>query len=247
MIDRLIAGMPIENDVKLNKPIIRPMEFMHGVPPPLLQVLIRPAASVSVSGFSPGAVAQTDDGRVQYFGLKLRTLLAYSESVREDRIVAPEWFDQNRYDLSTLVPQGMGELRVSLMRQMIAATFQIQGRREMKPVNVYVLGNTPWSVGKLHVSDAKPSGGFLSHPGQFTGIATPISRLIQALGRELGGTEIIDETSLRDAYDFDLSWQSGVFESLQVALHDQLGMRLARQTRNREFFVVVAATEPKTF
>jgi uncharacterized protein (TIGR03435 family) len=247
MIDRLIAGMPIEDDVKLNRLIILPMEFKHGVPPPLLQFLIRPAASVSVSGFSPGAVAQTDDGRVQYFGMKLRTLLAYTESVREDRIIAPEWFDQDRYDVSTLVPKGMDELRGSLMRQMIAATFQLQTRRETKPVSVYVLNNAPGLSGKLHVSNAKPSEGFLSHPGQFTGVATPVSRLIHALGRELGGTEVIDDTGLSGIYDFDLSWRKGDLESLQVALHDQLGMTLVRQTRNREFFVVVAAAEPKTF
>lgn len=247
MIDRLIAGTPIEADAQLNKPVILPMEFAHGVPPPLLQILIRPAASVAASGFSPGAVAQMADGRVQYFGMHLRTLLAYAESAREDRIVAPDWFDQNRYDLSTLVPKGMEELRSSVMRQMLAATFQLQTRREIKPASVYVLTKLPGVEGKLQVSDAKPSEGFLSHPGQFTGVATRISRLIHVLSRELGGIEIIDETGLKGIYDFNLSWRQGNSESLLGALHDQLGTRLIRHMRNREFIVVIAATEPKTF
>gem|GEM_PF-3169301 len=50
------------------------------------------------------------------------------------------------------------------------------------------------------------------------------SGLIQALGRELGGVEIIDDTGLNGLYDFDLSWRAGNLASLQVALHDQLGM-----------------------
>ncbi len=247
LIDRLIAGKVIQNDTNLNKPTILPMEFVHGAPPPLLQVLIRPAASVSVSGFSPGAVAQTDDGRTQYFGMKLRTLLAHAENVREDRMVAPTWFDQNRYDLSTVVPQGRDELRSSLIRQMLAATFQLQSHREMKPVSVYVLSNTSGNSGKLHLSTAKSSGGFLSNPGQFTGIATPITRLIHILEGQLGRVEIINETGLDGLYDFELSWRDGNPESLKNALYAQLGLTLARETRDRQFVVVVAATEPKTW
>jgi uncharacterized protein (TIGR03435 family) len=247
LIERLIAGQSIPEASKLNKPIILPMEFRRGAPPPLLQVLIRPAANVTVSGFSPGAVAQTDDGRTQFFGMKLRTLLAYTEEIREDRIVAPEWFDQSRYDLSTLVPKGRDELRSSLMRQTLAATFQMQTRWETKSVSLYVLTKTSAGVGKLHASNATRSERFQSHAGQFTGVATPLSGLIHALGRELGGVEIIDDTALTGPYDFDLAWRSGNLESLQGALHDQLGLTLARETRDRKFFVVVTAIEPETW
>ena len=247
LVNRLIAGKTIEDDPKLNKHIIAPMEFAPGAPPPLLQVLIRPAASVSVSGFSPGAVAQTDDGRAQYYGMNLRTLLARAENVREDRIVAPEWFDQNRYDLSILVPQGRDELRRSLMQQILAATFQLQIHRETRPVSVYVLSNKPGISAKLRPSNAKPSEGFLSQPGQFTGVATSISRLIQVLGRQLGGVEIIDDTHLTGVYDFDLAWRDYNLESLQAALHDNFGLTLSRETRDRDFVVVATAKQPRTW
>ena len=246
LIDRLIAGQPIDSP-DLNKPVIVPMEFTKGVPPPLLQVLIRPAATVAASGFSPGAVANTGDGRRQYYGVTLRTLLAYAEKIRTDRILAPEWFDQNRYDLSTLVPRGRDELRDSLMRQMLAATFEMKSRRETEPVEVYVLSNASRNSGQLHVSDHKPSAGFVSRAGQFTGSGTSVSRLVNVLSHQLGGVEVIDETGLTGRYDFDLSWKSGDLSSLTAALHDQLGLILARDTRQLEVLVVTTATEPRTW
>jgi uncharacterized protein (TIGR03435 family) len=248
MIERLIAGQPIKSDSTAGVPVTKPMELVQGVPPPLLQVLLRPAAPGSISGFAPGAVVRTDGGRIEYHGVTLRTLLFYTEKMREDRIVAPAWFDGSRYDLSTAVPQGAEyDLRLNLMQRTVAAAFQLKMQREMRSVSVYVLGGTPEAKDKMHVSSAKPSPGFRPHPGQFTGLATPVSRLAQVLGSEVDGVEVIDDTSLPVLYDFDLSWQKGDLKSLQTALHDQLGLDLTKETRDREFLVVLSAVEPKTW
>jgi uncharacterized protein (TIGR03435 family) len=133
------------------------------------------------------------------------------------------------------------------MRQTIAVAFQLKMQREMRPVSVYVLSGTHDAKAKMHVSSAKPSPGFLPHPGQFTGLATQVSRLTQKLGSELGGVEVVDDTGLTGLYDFDLSWQKGDLHSLETALHDQLGLNLAKETRNREFLVIVSSVEPKTW
>lgn len=248
VIDRLIAGQPIATDFRLKQPSTAPMELRNGVPPPLLQVLIRPAATSSVSGYAPGAVMRADGGRIEYFGVTLRTLLEYTEDLRDDRIIAPEWFDHSRYDASTAIPEGRSyDLRNALLQQMLTAAFQLKMHRETRPVSVFVLSGAPGVTGKMNESNAKPSQGFLSHPGQFTGVATSVSGLIHGLGRDLGGVEIVDETGLKGVYDFDLSWRKGDLESLRAALHDQLGLTLAKETRSREFLVVVMAVEPKTW
>lgn len=94
ILDRLLTGQPIKSDSTADQPATKPMEFMQGVPPPLLQVLLRPAAPASVSGFLPGAVVSTEGGRIEYHSVTLRTLLFYTEKMREDRIIAPSWFDK---------------------------------------------------------------------------------------------------------------------------------------------------------
>jgi uncharacterized protein (TIGR03435 family) len=247
-VDRLITGQPIKSDSTADARSTKPMEFVQGVPPPLLQVLLRPAASSSISGFASGAVVSADGGRVEYHGVTLRTLLFYTEKMREDRIVGPEWFDKNRYDFSTAVPQGSAyDLRIDLMRQTLETTFQLKMQREMRPTSVYVLSSVPGVTAKMHASGAEPSSGFRPHPGEFTGLATETSRLAAVLSSELNGIEVIDDTGLTGRYDFDLSWQKGDLKSLQNALRDQLGLTLTNETRNREFLVVISAVEPKTW
>ena len=83
--------------------------------------------------------------------------------------------------------------------------------------------------------------------GHFTGVATSISMLTAKFGRDVHGVEIVDDTGLVGLYDFDLSWRRGDIESLQAALHDQLGLTLEKEMRNREFLVVKTAVEPRTW
>lgn len=247
IIDRLISGQTIARDPRLNQhqPNIPPMELMQGAPPPLLQVLIRPASSASA--FAPGFEREADGGRIEYYGMTLRTLLIYTDKIREDRIIAPAWFDQNLYDVSIAVPQGRDDLRNRLLQQAIADTFDLKTQREMRPVNVYVLRCASCTPSTMRPSNAKPSKGFHLHPGQFTGVATSVSMLVATLGRDVGGVEIVNETGLTGLYNFDLSWRKGDLESLQSALRDQLGLTLVKEMRNREFLVVKTAVEPKTW
>ena len=222
------------------------MELKAGAPSPFLEVLIRPAAAAPVSGFSPGAIARSGDGRTQYFGMTLRRLLAYAEEVTEDRVRVPEWLTHARYDLEIAVPQGRDELRRSLMREALVTVFELHLRREKHTASVYVLSKDPNSPAKLVSSHAKAAERLVSQPGRLSAIAAPMPALIEALRRELGGPEIIDETELNGLYDLDLTWAGGA-EALQAGLAEQLGLTLARKTREREFIVVTAGEQPKTW
>lgn len=221
------------------------MELVKGAPPPLLQALIRPAASQATSRYAPGAVVGEAGGRIEYYGVNLKTLLYYADHVRGDRIIAPPWFDQNKYDASIAVPSGRGDLRDSLLDQTLTATFSLQIKRESRPTSVYVL--TRVGASKLHPSTAKASSGFSTHQGQFTGVATSIQRLVHLLSANLDDAEIIDETGLTDIYDFDLVWQKDDFDSLQESLRNQLGIAISKGIRDREFWVVTQAVEPTTW
>jgi uncharacterized protein (TIGR03435 family) len=224
-----------------------PMEFTKGVPPPLLQVLIRPASPPNISGYSPGAFVAAPDGRYEIYGISLETLLYYAEDekLRHDRLVAPSWFGMDRYDVSTVVPAGRSDLRTRLLLQAATDTFSLKMHREQRPAEVYVLSAA--GASKLKASSTKPSGGFKAHPGAFTGVSTSLERLSSVISRELNDAEVIDETGLTGNYDFDLSWKKDDVSSLTAALHDQLGLTLKKQTRNREFLVVDEASQPNTW
>jgi uncharacterized protein (TIGR03435 family) len=244
LIDDLIAGKSLATDVELKRPDDLPMELVKGAPPPLLQTLIRPAASPATSGYAPGAVVRSVGGRIEYYGVNLRTLLYYADHFRGDRIIAPPWFDQNVYDASIAVPSGRDDLRDSLLDEALTATFSLKMRRESRPTNVYVLSSI--GASKLHPSTAKTSPGFSPHPGQFTGVATSILRLTHLLSQNLDGAEVIDETGLNGFYDFDLVWQKGNPDSLQESLRNQLGLAIRKDVRDREYLVVSQAVEPTT-
>ncbi len=224
-----------------------PMEFRKGTPPPLLQVIIRPAAPSNLSGNAPGAFVAAANGRYEMYGIPLETLLYYAEDekLRHDRLVAPSWFGMDRYDVSTIVPAGRSDLRTKLLLQAATDTFSLKMHRELRPAEVYVLSAEGTS--KLRASTAKASGGFKAHPGEFTGVATSVERLSSVISHELNDTEVIDETDLAGDYDFDLSWKKDDVSSLVLALHDQLGLTLKKQTRNREFLVVDEASQPHTW
>jgi uncharacterized protein (TIGR03435 family) len=246
-LNRLLAGDPSNLDAQTSTPKITPMEFHRGVPTPLLQVLIRPAAAAAVSGFSPGAIADEDRGRSEFFGMSLKALLAMTEHVREDRIVAPDWAGTARYDVSSVVPEGREQVRSHLLAQMLRDTFELQTAKESKPVTVFVLRCTEDCANRMHPSSAKPSWGFLPRPGQFSGASTDMSRLIGVVEHAVNGIEVIDQTGLSGAYQVELSWQAGDVKSLQAALRQTLGLALTDETQSREFLVVTSATQPLTW
>lgn len=243
-LDRFLAGQPLGDAIERNQPVWPPLERQQGAPSPLLQVVIRPAAPPSVSGQVSGAYIDAGQGRFEEYAVTIRRMLSEKESMREDRIVLPTWAETPRYDVSTVVPQGLGAIRNDLVVNMLTATFQMKSHREMRPTSVYVLSRAQDAALKVRASSAKPSIGFLSGPGQFTGLATTIAQMIQRL--DTSGLEVLDDTNLTGVYDFKLSWNKGDMESQAAALHDQLGLDLKRETRPREFLVIDSAVEPKT-
>lgn len=247
LVQELMDGKTMKVDERLNAPVAKPMELVAGVPPPLLQVLIRPAAPPSMSGFAPGAVIKSEGGRYEYYGLPLRTILYYTEGVDGDRIVGPAMLDEGRYDLSVAVPEGQSKLRKSLMQQMVNATFQLKMHREQRTVPVWVLSATPAAAKKIVVSKAAPSPGFRPNKGEIAGSATTMDVLGSRLKREVGDVEVIDETGMKEPYDFDLNWKSGDTAALVIALRDQLGLKFEQATRPREFLVIDSAVQPMTW
>ena len=243
LIDELIAGKALVKTVVAIKPAAASINSNKGTPPALLQCLIRPAAPAAISGYSPGAVFGKEGGEIAYYGVTAGTLLHYAKNIRFDRMVAPQWFNQNLYDASITVPAGREDLRNLLLEQTLTAAFSLKIKTESRPVSVYVLNG---NGNRMHVSSAAPSRGFHPHPGQLSGVATPMGAVIATVERAVGGVEVVDETGLGGYYNFDLHWENGNVDSLRTSLHDQLGLTLTKEIRQRDFLIIENAVQPTT-
>ena len=109
-----------------------------GVPSPLIQVLIRPAAPVQVSGYSPGGIVNKN-GRYEVYGNTLRQILSDAYQVPGNRVDAPEWCSNARYDFTIVTPQHEGALRWPLLQQVLAAAFKLKLHMQLKETPVYIL------------------------------------------------------------------------------------------------------------
>jgi uncharacterized protein (TIGR03435 family) len=215
-------------------------------PPPLLQVLIRPAAPVAVSRMSPGGVTEKE-GRYDSYGATLRGILSEAYQVPETRIDAPEWCSKASYDFSVVTPQHEEALRWQLVKQALEAAFHLKLHEEMKETPVYVLRKAEGQEPKLRLATTKgkssrwtPGKGEVEAMGASVGTVTHVAQFVL-------GDEVLDETGLTDRYDFDLKWDGKQPNSIIAAIRDQLGLELAIEHRKLDHLVVDSIEETRTW
>ena len=239
----LLDGAPLHFSEVLPGP---PMGSEPGAPAPLLQVMIRPAAPVAVSGTSPG-LALDQNGRHEEYGVTLRSLLSEIYDIPEDLIDAPEWCSRSRYDLSIVTPQHQEALRGPLLAQTVDAIFQLKVHRETKPTRVYVLSRLDALEPKLRATNSKKKTAYwIRDKGKAQLIDASVESIVH-IAQFVLGAQIVDETGLTGRYDFDLSYDPSHPETLAQTVRDQLGLNLVEGQRNLVEFIVDSVTEPKTW
>jgi uncharacterized protein (TIGR03435 family) len=227
-------------------PVLPTLGTESGAPDPLVQVLIRPAAPVEISGSSPGWRESTS-GRYEAFGTTLRDILADVYDFPVSRIDAPEWCSQTRYDVSAVVPHGGDADRWPLLRGVLTTSFHLRLHREARQTNVYVLQKVAGLKPKINVStttgtDSRPWGAV----GEFDVINVQLAGLTRIIGNLLNA-EVLNETGLQSRYDFDLKWDHKDPRSIVPAIREQLGLELVPSQRTLEHIVVESAEEPHTW
>lgn len=217
-----------------------------GAPPPLVEVLIRPAAPVEISGTSPGGESFTG-GRYEAFGITLCDLIARVHDFPQTRIDAPEWCRESLYDVSVVVPHGDDPDRWPLVQQVIATSFHLKLHRELRETNVYSLRKVPGLEPKLRVSATSETN---SRPWGSTGEFDAVGAQLKALTRiasVLLDAEVFDETGLQGRYDFELKWNHQDARSIIPAIREQLCLELVPFQRKLEHIVVESAQQPTTW
>ena len=217
-----------------------------GAPAPVVQVLVRPAGSVDVSGFSPGARASVN-GRYEAFGVTLREILGDAYDFPVSRIDAPDWCNETKFDVSVAVPHGGDADRWPLVQQVLATCFHLQVHRETRDTTVYVLRTLPGRKPNLRVSTSSETH---SRPwgrtGEFEAVGVQMKTLVWTAGNVLD-SEAFDETGLQGRYDFSLKWDPKNPTSIVSAIDAQLGLQLAQLQRKLEHLVIESAQEPTTW
>jgi uncharacterized protein (TIGR03435 family) len=243
VLEDLLNGRP------LNFPEVRMGPILGleaGAPPPLVQVLIRPAAPVEVSGTSPGGVID-ENGRYDVYGYPLLRILSEVYEVPESRVDAPAWCSKASYDYSVVTPQHEERLRDLLLKQALESAFQLRVRKEKKDTQVYILSAIQGHRPKLRV--ATMSGKSIHwNPGKgnLEAMSASIDTIVHVAHFVLG-KDILDETGLTERYDFEFKWNPNQPTSLVTAISDQLGLDLVTANRNLDHLVVDSIQEPKTW
>src|SRR5271168_2401936 len=242
VLEDLLAGKPLDFP---QVPLGPPLGLEAGAPMPLLQVLIRPAAPVSVSGTSPGGFIDKN-GRYDVYGETLREILSEAYQIPENRIDAPEWCSKSRFDYSVVTPQHEEALRGPLLKQALEAAFQLKLHTEIKETSVYILRKLDGQEPKLRLATQGKSGywNLLKGEAELMGRSVEI---ISRLAQLVLGDDSFDETGLKGQYDFDLKWDASQPSSLIAAIHDQLGLELVADHRKLDHLVVDSVAETKTW
>ena len=243
VLEDLLADKPLNFPEVSSWP---PLGREPGAPAPIVQVLIRAAAPVAVSGFSPGAVSGKE-GRHDSYGMTLRRIFSEAYEIPETRVDAPEWCSEARFDISVVTPQHEEALRWSLVKQTLGAAFHLQVHKEMKDTSVYVLRRIAGQDPELRpATTAGKSSHWNPDKGELEATGVPITRLTQIAFFVLNN-EVFDETGLIGRYNFDLKWNAKQPSSLVSSIREQLGLELVQEPRKLEHLVVDSIREARTW
>jgi uncharacterized protein (TIGR03435 family) len=184
-------------------------------------------------------------------------LVAYDITVRQ--LAGAESLVSDRYDIVAKAerPATRDEM-LEMLRRLLAERFRLAARRETREVPVYALMVAKGGP-KLKPSGAAEKGGRMPLvPAHAGGSEAETGRLIfkdesmpefaWALSRTsaTGDRVVVDQTSIKGAYDFDLRFvrEGGEGPSIFEALPQQLGLKLESKRAPVEFLVIEHVERP---
>jgi uncharacterized protein (TIGR03435 family) len=235
----------------------------------------------------------TPDG-IDASGVPLQTLVREAYGIEDNQIIGvSDWIGSQQFDIQAKMDQSDTEtlrklpqdeaqkLRQRMLQALLADRFKLTVHRETRELPVYSLVVAKGGIkmreaaaGDLYPNgikgpDGKSSGGMLRMgPGELTGQAIPLGRVVSTLSWQTGH-HVIDKTGLTGKYDFTLKWAPGEGEtpmlhgppggntgganapadesngpSLFTALQEQLGLKLDSQKAPVEVVVIDHAEKP---
>jgi uncharacterized protein (TIGR03435 family) len=199
-------------------------------------------------------------------GMSAKMMMAVIYRIPERQIEGgPEWFGTERFDVEARAERGgysMDELH-TMFKNLLTERFGLKTHIDSREGPVYVL---TVDKGGVKMKDEGPHGNLnvpitQGGPGQWVGTKVPMEYLCWRLGQALESDlrPVIDETGLKDVYDFQLNFLPilGLGASpdnlppelrdrpkLQDAVREQLGLVLKPAKGPVPYYLVDHVNEP---
>jgi uncharacterized protein (TIGR03435 family) len=218
---------------------------LQSLPEPFFELMVRPAAPVDAVGYSPGAESGKPGRSFEAWGFRLRGLLSTAYDVPEERVLAPAWADETKYDVAIAAPELTPARKLELLQRALETTFQVKAHKESRESQVFVLKRRA-SVEPALRPATSASTGWWGTPGNRKAVAAPTSFLADIASRALR-TPVLDETGMQGQFDFELKWEVGNPTSFIEAVRDQLRLELVQARRPLEYLVVDSAAQPRAW
>ena len=207
-------------------------------PPPLFEVVIRPAPGDS-AGMS------TSPTHRMYRGQPLGTIIAGLMDTRPTRVIGDD-LPSGRFDARATVAEGEPGEAARVLLRAVEMTFGLSLDRETREVDVLVL-TLPGGAekrGKGLSPTASTGGTSMSWGG---GMIHAVNYDLNGLSitlEDFVGRPVVDESGIKDRFDIDLDIEGDGVEAVTEAVREQLGVELKPARRPVE--VVVAKRRART-
>lgn len=223
-----------------------------------------------------GATNSSTSGRAGSFtasNVTARQLIIYAYRLRQFQLAGgPGWINSDRFDIQARAPENAKTDNPAMTRALLRDRFKLVAHAETRQEQVYALvqARADGRLGpqiKPSTLNCAPSQPGATSPcginssitdavGRMTGNGESMESLVNALGSFGLSRMVLDRTSLKGAFDFELHWtpdnlrgpagpaQANDAPSIFAALQEQLGLRLESQRGPVEFLVVDSLEQP---
>jgi uncharacterized protein (TIGR03435 family) len=187
-------------------------------------------------------------GRIVLEKVTLRHTIKLAYNLQDWQLSGgPKWIDADPFDIEGKAAEStVFEQRKLMLQTLLADRFQLQLRRETRETPGYaiVIAKGGPKLPKPQYPDGPvgESSGPTLASGRNADMAQFAKTMSSALGRP-----VVDETALKDKFDFKLNWTVREDEpgaSVFALVQEQLGLRLEARRIPAEFFVIERAEKP---
>ena len=185
---------------------------------------------------------EDSEGFVRISNLPIRNVIAIAYGVMPENVAGPSWLERRRFDIAATPPTGYTRAQLpDALRSLLADRFELVARRDTRDGRGFALRLQP---GGHRLEESTGPRTFLTgRTGLIAGNGRPIADLVPLLSQNVSAP-VVDETSLKGAYDLKLEWSEEL--SIFTALREQLGLRLEPITTPVETIVVTSIRETPT-
>lgn len=203
-------------------------------------------ASVKALGPSPSGQSsmRVTAGRITISNVPLRQIVTRAYNLKDYQVIAPEWMDSERYEITATMPAETPTSRVQeMLRNLLTARFRMAVHKESREMTVYGIVAGKNGPKMKEVAPGPPE--FRSSGGRLVGHNVDMAHLAEFLSYQVD-RPVVDMSGITTHFDIDLQWTPERHDAAPAdttgptifeAIEAQLGLRL--ETRKAPVEVIV--------